>query len=73
MSGFSFIPRTFDDHEAAPVKDTWHTEDGQPADLLRSSYPITATCTTCGGQIRLEHRLQFGWRHVPAVTAGGPS
>jgi hypothetical protein len=28
--------------------------------------PITAICSECGAQIRLEHRLQYGWRHVPA-------
>jgi hypothetical protein len=70
MSGFSFIPMDSGRHEAAPVKDTWRTEDGQPADLLTSAYPITATCSACGGPIRLEHRLQYGWQHVPAVAGG---
>ena len=50
MTGFlgSAVPKTLDGHEATPVKGTWRTEDGQPADLLRSAYPITATCTACG-------------------------
>lgn len=66
MSGFYSIPKDHGGHEAAPVKDTWRTEDGQPADLLTSVYPIAATCSACGGPIRLEHRLQYGWRHVTA-------
>jgi hypothetical protein len=66
MSGFQLIPTDSGSHEGIPVKDTWRTEDGQPADLLSGAYPITAVCATCGGQIRLEHRLQHGWRHVPA-------
>jgi hypothetical protein len=70
VTGFSYVPRTLDDHEGTPVKGTWHTEDGQPADLLRSAYPITATCANCDGQIRLEYRLQHEWRHV---RAGGTS
>jgi hypothetical protein len=70
MSGFQFIPKYPGGHEGTPVKDTWRTEAGQPADLLSSAYPITATCATCGGHIRLEHRLQYAWLHVPA---GGTS
>ena len=70
MSGFYSIPKDCGRQEAAPVKGTWRTEDGQPADLLRSAYPITATCATCGEPIRLEHRLQYGWQHVPT---GGTS
>jgi hypothetical protein len=72
MSGFHCIPKDSGCHEAAPVKGTCRTEDGQPADLLRSAYPITATCSAYGGQIRLENRLQYGWRHVPSpVTSAG--
>jgi len=70
MSGFFVIPRDYGGHAGMPVKGTWRSEDGEPADLLRSAYPITATCSACGGQIRLDHRLQYGWRHVPA---GGTS
>jgi hypothetical protein len=70
MTSFHFIPKNYGGHEGTPVKDTWRTEDGQPADLLRGTYPITATCSTCGEPIRLDHRLQYGWRHVPA---GGTS
>jgi hypothetical protein len=66
MSGFHFIPKDYGGHEAAPVKGTWRTENGEAADLLRSAYPITAACSNCGGPIRLEHMLQYGWRHVPA-------
>jgi hypothetical protein len=75
VTGFlgSAAPKTLDGHEATPVKGTWCTEDGQPADLLRSAYPITAACTACGGRIRLEHRLQYEWQHVPVVAAGGAS
>jgi hypothetical protein len=69
MSGFHCIPKDSGGHEAAPVTGTCRTEDGQPADLLRSACPITAACATCGGPIRLEHRLQYGWRHVPAPVA----
>ena len=70
MTGFHFIPKDAGGHEAAPVTGTWRTDDGQQADLLRSAYPITADCSACGGQIRLEHRLQYGWQHVPAPAGG---
>ena len=39
-----------------------------PADLLTGPFPITATCSGCGGQIRLEHRLQHA---VPHASRGG--
>jgi hypothetical protein len=70
MTSFHFILKDYGSHEGTPVKDTWRPEDGKPADLLRSAYPIAATCSTCGGRIRIESRLQYGWRHVPA---GGTS
>jgi hypothetical protein len=73
MTGFHFIPKDYGGHEGTPVKDTWRTEDGEPADLMRSAYPIMATCLTCGGRIRLEYRLQHEWRHVPAGAAAGPA
>ena len=69
MSGFHSIPKDSGGHEAAPVTGTWRTEEGQPADLLRSAYPITADWASCAVPIRLEYRLQYGWRHAPA---GGP-
>jgi hypothetical protein len=70
MSGFHSIPKDSGAHEAAPVTGTWRTDDGQPADLLRSAHPITADCANCAVPIRLENRLQYRWRHVPA---GGPA
>lgn len=70
MSGFTFIAKYPGGHEAAPVKASWRTEDGQPADLLTGPFPITATCATCGEPMRLDTRLQYSWRHVPA---GGTS
>jgi hypothetical protein len=69
MSGFHFIPKNYGAREAAPVKGTWLTENGEAADLLRSAYPITATCSNCGGPIPLEDRLKYGWQHVPAEGA----
>jgi hypothetical protein len=51
-------------HEALPARDTWHAEDGGPADLLTGPYPVIAECSACGGRIRLEYRLQAEWRHV---------
>ena len=32
--------------------------------------PITADCANCAVPIRLENRLQYRWRHVPAGGAG---
>ena len=64
MSGFH-LPKAHGDHEAAPAKDTWRTEDGGPADLLRGPYPLTAACSACGGRITLNARMQMEWQHVP--------
>jgi hypothetical protein len=71
MSGFHCIPKDSGGHEAAPVTGTCRTEDGQPASLLTGPFPIMADCANCAVPIRLERRLQYGWRHVPTVPAGG--
>ena len=65
MSGFYTMPALPGRHQGVPVKDTWRTEDGQPADLLRGPYPVTATCAMCGGRITLSARMQMEWQHVP--------
>lgn len=66
-----FIPHEAGGHTAYPLKGTWVAEDGSPADLLRGPYPVTAECQVCRQPIRLGHRLQMEWRHVPAPAAGG--
>lgn len=64
-----------DFHEARPARDSWRTEHGAlRTDILRASdYPVIATCSGCGGRIRLAHVLQAEWRHVPAETRAVPT
>lgn len=41
-----------ENHEIRPVKDSWYTKGGLPADLFRSSdYPIEAVCVSCSRPI----------------------
>lgn len=69
-----FIPKhESSGHDAVPRKDTFEKEDGSPADIMLSQdYPVTATCDTCSRPIRLAHKLQYEWRHVPSVAGSAP-
>jgi hypothetical protein len=69
----SFISRDASDHVGMPLKDTWVTEPGARADLLRGEdYPITAECQICTNPIRLERKLQMEWRHLTAGSRSRP-
>lgn len=61
------VPKFTEQHEAAPVAESWYEERTQhPANLRNSyAYPVIAVCTSCGCRIRLEHIGQLEWRHVP--------
>jgi hypothetical protein len=68
---FNSIPNVRRSHWANPVKDSWLSErTQQPANLLGpEDYPVAAECQICHGRIRLNHKLQWEWRHAPVVTA----
>jgi hypothetical protein len=50
---------------------------GAPARLLYAEdCLVIAVCKVCGGRIKLDHELQWEWRHapvVPTVNGGDPT
>ena len=75
MSGFRYTPADTTGHMATPVPGSYTMErGGAPARLLYAEdYPVIAVCKICGGRIKLDHKLQMEWRHVPAPAAGSAS
>jgi hypothetical protein len=58
------------DHRIEPIKDSWYTQIGKPADLIRSwDYPIEAVCAVCSKPIVAEHFLA-DWTHFEREQAG---
>jgi hypothetical protein len=56
-------PTDQDSHHIDPVKDSWYTTIGKPANLLDARhYPVEAVCSTCHGPIIAEHFLS-DWAH----------
>lgn len=73
MSGISFMARDSSGHIPMPLKDTWVTKDGTPADLKNGDhYPVTADCKICLKKISLSQLMQMEWRHVPPAAGGTP-
>lgn len=51
------------EHEIQPVKDSWYTQLGKPANLLNPfDYPIEAVCKTCSKPI-VAKSLIADWVH----------
>lgn len=51
------------DHRIEPVKDSWYTQLGKPANLFRTwDYPIEAVCAVCSMPIVAEHFIA-DWVH----------
>jgi hypothetical protein len=52
-----------DGHKIEPIKDSWYTKLGRPADLLRTAdYPIEAVCLICSKPIVAESFIA-DWVH----------
>jgi hypothetical protein len=53
-------------HEPVPEPGTFRrVSDGEPASLLTPyDYPVTAVCSVCGQQIRVERIYLADWHHI---------
>jgi hypothetical protein len=43
---------------------------GAPRLIYAEDYPVIAICKICQGRIKLDHNLQWDWRHAPVVASG---
>jgi hypothetical protein len=71
VTHISYIVADATGHIAIPEPVSYTMENGgAPARLLYAEdYPIIAVCKVCGGTIKLDHKLQIEWHHVPAKAA----
>jgi len=67
----SYILADATGHIATPEPASYTMENGgAPARLLYAEdYPVIAVCKVCGGTIKLDHKTQMEWRHVPIKAA----
>lgn len=50
-------------HTPEPIKDSWYTIYGMPAELDKPwDYPVEAVCMHCGRPIRAESHVET-WKH----------
>ena len=55
-------------HVPEPIKDSWYTIYGMPAELNKPwDYPVEAVCIHCGKSIKSETYMAM-WEHFERVT-----